>query len=385
MKEQCISPDCIAARTEEPHEETAQSAGGGHELHLSVKLYDKFLESLPDAMVLVSKAGKIVEINTQLVELFGYAREDLLGKNLEILMPDRFRARHRKNVSSFVTSPRRRLMGTGLELFGLKKDGAEFPIDISLSYLTTDGEIVAMAAIRDITERKNAEHKIELNYQIQRGISSVLKISLEPLSLDEQLNSVLDLIVTLPSFALRTRGSIYLVEHEPERLVLRAMHGFSVSQVAICAAVPLRADLSVSAAPSVCQIMSSDCLDEHHEIKYSESGDAGQYCVPIVYANRALGLINVAVSGGHQRVPEEEEFLSAIANSLAGLIERRQSETEKERLRSSSSNLKNSRPSDGSRPMSLIRSKTRLRQSAGSQTGSWINCLRERKKRSTQA
>ena len=79
--------------------------------------------------------------------------------------------------------------------------------------------------------------------------------------------------------------------------------------------------------------MSSDCLDEHHEIQYSASGDGGQYCVPIVYANRALGLINVAVSGGHERVPEEEEFLSAIANSLAGLIERRQAEKDKERLR----------------------------------------------------
>src|ERR1700757_2093621 len=110
MREQCTSPDCIEIKTEEPHEDRGESAGGEHELHLSVKLYDKFLESLPDAMVMVSREGKIVEINTQLVELFGYAREDLLGKHLEILMPDRFRARHRKNVSNFVVSPRRRPM-----------------------------------------------------------------------------------------------------------------------------------------------------------------------------------------------------------------------------------------------------------------------------------
>lgn len=333
MRERCTTLDCIGIQTEERGEEKKEPIGGGHWPDITIKQYDKLLESLPDAMVLVSEAGKIVQINTQLVDLFGYAKEDLLGKNLEILMPERFRARHRQNVAGFFASPRRRLMGSGLELFGLKKDGTEFPVDISLSYLTSDSELVAMAAIRDITERKDIEHKIELNYHIQKAISSVLKISLEPISLDEQLNRVLDLIVTLPSFALRTRASIYLAEREPERLVLKAMHGFSVPQVEVCAAVSLGANRSVSAAPAVCQIISSDCLDGHHEIQYTASGDGGQYCIPIFYANRSLGLLNVAVSGGHQRVPEEEEFLSAIANSLAGLIERRQSETEKERLR----------------------------------------------------
>jgi PAS domain S-box-containing protein len=333
MSEHCASPDCIAIEAEESGAEKREPKGAGHEPGITIKQYDKLLESLPDAMVMVGRAGKIVEVNTQLTDLFGYTKEDLLGKNLEILMPERFRARHRQNVSGFFASPRRRLMGSGLELFGLKKDGTEFPVDISLSYVTTDGGIVAMAAIRDITERKNFEHKIELNYQIQTAISSVLKISLEPRSLDEQLNRVLDLIITLPSFVLRARGSIYLVEHEPERLVLRAMHGFSVSQVATCVTVPLGTMKSMSAAPSACQIISSDCLDEHHEIQYFASGDEGQYCVPIFYANRSLGLLNVAVSGGHQRIPEEEEFLSAIANSLAGLIERRQSEREKELLR----------------------------------------------------
>ena len=133
------------------------------------------------------------------------------------------------------------------------KDGHIIPVEISGRPIEYQGRPSSMAVVRDMTERKNTEHKIELNYQIQKAISSVLKISLEPLSLDEQLNRVLDLIITLPSFALRTRGSIYLVEHEPDRLVLRAMHGFSVSQVATCASVPLGTMRSVSAAPSTCR------------------------------------------------------------------------------------------------------------------------------------
>ena len=171
-----------------------------------------------------------------------------------------------------------------------------------------------------------------LNLQIQRAISSVLKISLEPVSLEEQISRVLDLIVTIPSFALHARGSVYLADDASGMLVLKAMHGFSVAQVASCQTVPLGGKLSAAHAAG-CQIISAECLDEHQEIQYSTVGPVGQYCVPIVFGKTTLGLINVAVTNGHQRVPEEEEFLAAIANSLAGLIERHQSEMEKSVLR----------------------------------------------------
>ncbi|HUI47010.1 MAG TPA: PAS domain S-box protein [Nitrospirota bacterium] len=297
-----------------------------------VSQYEKLIESLPDAMVIINRVGRIVTVNAQIEKLFGYGREELQGRNLEILMPARFRARHRKNVSEFLSQPRIRPMGTGLELFGLRKDGAEFPVDISLSFFTTGGEVAAIAAIRDITERKKTERDLNLNYLIQRAISSVLKISLEPVLLEEQLSKVLDLIITLPSFETHALGSIYLVEGEDRTLVLRAMHGFSVSQATSCHYLPLGEGID-SARAAACQIISPNCLDELDEIQYAREGNTAQYCAPIVFGKRPLGLINVAVSEGHQRIPEEEEFLAAIANSLAGLIERYQTETEKNRLR----------------------------------------------------
>src|SRR5512134_216918 len=108
MGTHCTTLDCIEIKTEGPIEENREPKGAGHELNIMAKQYDKLLESLPDAMVMVSRAGKIVQINTQLVDLFGFAKEELLGKNLEILMPERFRARHRQNVSGFFASSRRR-------------------------------------------------------------------------------------------------------------------------------------------------------------------------------------------------------------------------------------------------------------------------------------
>jgi len=103
-----------------------------------------------------------------------------------------------------------------------EKDGTEFPADISLSPLEAEGELLVTAAIRDITERKRAEELIERNYHIQRAITAVLKISLEAIPLEEQMEQVLDLIVTIPGLALESKGTIYLLEDEPDVLVLKA-------------------------------------------------------------------------------------------------------------------------------------------------------------------
>jgi PAS domain S-box-containing protein len=126
------------------------------------------LESAPDAFVLTDERGRIELVNSQTEQLFGYRREELLGQPIELLVPQRFRQVHTRHREGYFSKPRVRQMGLGMHLFGQRKDGTEFPVEVSLAPLQTeDGRTLVSSAIRDVTERKRMAELTRMNEDLQ--------------------------------------------------------------------------------------------------------------------------------------------------------------------------------------------------------------------------
>jgi two-component system, cell cycle sensor histidine kinase and response regulator CckA len=123
-------------------------------------LSSALLEAIPDAIVAVDRDGTILQINSQVLELFGYERDELIGAKVEMLVPERLRSEHHHHRNNFAAHPKTRRMGADLELYGRRKNGVEFPVEISLSPVQVNGKSVVLSAIRDISDRQRMEHEL---------------------------------------------------------------------------------------------------------------------------------------------------------------------------------------------------------------------------------
>jgi PAS domain S-box-containing protein len=423
------------------------------------KKFRDLLEGAPDGMALVDRNGIISLVNAQMEKMFGFTRPELIGRNIVSLIPERRQERHRRYLESFfLDRDARSGKSPSMEISVTAKDGREFPADISLSPLESEGELYLLMDVRDITarremekalqeseqryrdlvegtdnlitqinhqgeltfvnhqarkifglppeeclgrsafdfvhpddrektrqalrewidekyasatietrqisitgevrdllwtvnlhfdpqgrvisintiarditQRKKAEEKIRRSFQLQSAINEILKISLEPLPLEQQLEQMLDILLDVPSLTLEKNGCIYLVEDEPQVLVMKVQRGFAEEALRNCSRLPFGKCLCGKAA-SLSQVVFAGCLSEIHEIERVDLPQHGHYCIPITSGKRIYGVINLLLKEKHIRDQEEEQFLSSVANTLAGLIERHRTEAEKERL-----------------------------------------------------
>jgi len=182
------------------------------------------LDAAPDAMIIIDDSGAIRYANRQVAALFGYPHDELIGKLVECLLPERFRDRHPSMRQAYVRNVRVRPMGAGLNLFGRRHDGSEFPVEISLSPIEHDGRVLVAAAIRDVTERKRVEAELNAQLEDMRRLRDMSTRLVEAADLPEMLEEVLDATIALQRADF---GNIQLCDPASRVLKIVAQRGFS--------------------------------------------------------------------------------------------------------------------------------------------------------------
>lgn len=273
------------------------------------------LEATPDAIALVNAQGKIALVNSQLEKMFGYARKELLGQEIEALMPGTFREGHLEHRQAFFEKPHERPMGSRLDLRALKKDGTEFPVEIGLNPLQTATGIHVVAAIRDISERKQREEqirKLDLELRAER-LRVVTDAALTGLSMDDLLR---ELLQRLRKALSADTANLLLLTSDGECLDLRASEGIEEK-----ARERIRVPIGRGIAGRIAASQEPIIIDDISEVEVMSpvlrekiESLAG---VPLRVEGRLIGVVHVGKVQQHGFSSDDLSFLKLVADRIA--------------------------------------------------------------------
>ncbi len=289
------------------------------------------LSSALDAVIIVNEACRITDWSGQAEKIFGWSRQEAMGQSMTtLIVPEKHREAHCQEMRSYRDMGEGGLFNKSIEVDALHRDGREFPVEMSISAVTLAGKNHISVFLRDISERKHNEARIQRDYHSQRVIASVLEISLSAISLSEKLERTLDLVLSVPWLDLQAKGCIFLADTGSRKLVMQSQRGLPESLLSTCAQVEYGHCLCGRAAASGESVF-TDHIDAWHDTHYDGIPQHGHYCIPIRYGKETIGVLNLYVAHGHVRNPDEERFLTSVSDSLAGMIKRHQAEKELER------------------------------------------------------
>ena len=290
--------------------------------------FKELLESAPDAMVIVNHDAEMVLVNSQAVILFGWLREELLGHKIEILLPKRFRGKHMRNRNDFFKQPHARAMGAGLELFGLRKDGTEFPVEVSLSPLETSEGTLVISAIRDITERKAAEARIIYLNRVYAMLSGINALIVRVQDRDELFREACRVALETGGFLM---SMLCMVDRHTMKIVPVATAGKDKDKE-LMSSIKDRLSTSETASSTMVGlairekqvVVSNDSLNDPRVLfgkEYAEAGVRSMAILPLKVSDEVVGAF--ALYTGEIEFFQEEEIklLTELTGDIAFAID----------------------------------------------------------------
>src|SRR5260221_115799 len=282
------------------------------------------LESAPAPVVVVNQEGRIVLVNAQAEETFGYRREDLLGQPMDILVPERLREKCLEYRTMFLRGPQRSPMGTTLEIYGLRREGSEFPVEIKLSMLETEEGLWGCAAIRDLTERR----KLEQQFRQAQKMESIGTLAG---GIAHDFNNLLTVILSYSSYLAEELPSVSKYHRAAEQVHLAAERGAALTRQMLAFSrrqvFQLRV-LSVNDIIGNLLKMLQRIIGEHIEVRATLAEDLGSVkCDPgqleQVLMNLSVNARDAMPEGGRltletQNVELDDHFVRAHIGSAPG-------------------------------------------------------------------
>ena len=274
------------------------------------------MDQVNDAVFVVAmQSGRLVEANVSLGDMLGYSRDELLNLSCHDFAefcggseawPQWAEAFTQRGILTEESRFRR-------------KDGGGFPVELSLRLVHSDGENYLVAVARDISQRKRNEARIRLDREQQHALREILEIGIGDGMLEQRLENCLDRLLTVSWLTLLPKGGIFVMASEGLRLL--ADRNFSPEIRASCARVALGHCLCGRVAESGATLY-AECVDHRHDIRYSGMTDHGHYSLPLKAGEEVLGVLVLYLPVGHPRIAEEQDFLEAVGDALAGVLRR---------------------------------------------------------------
>lgn len=278
---------------------------------MSKELALKALEAAPDATIIIDESGTIRFSNRQTTVLFGYAYQDLIGQSIEALLPERFRDRHVQHRRHFFDSVRLRPMGAGLDLFALRADGTEFPVEISLSPLEDGDRVLVAASIRDVTDRKRVEAEL-------RHLQSITDIALS----SESTETLLRALLTRLRVALGSdTTTILLLDADGLHLTPFASDGME-AEVGGEIQVPMGRGVAGRIALGEGPVVFEDLSENEVVSPILRRRVRSLVGMPLKSAGRLVGVVHAGSSAPRTFTKDEAHLLSLAADRISIAVER---------------------------------------------------------------